>query len=270
VLSWLSNPHTSFKTLVSNRIFQIQTTIPACQWLHVRSGYNPTNCASWGLRPSELKEAELYWKGPNFLLSSVDSWSTGVIRLNLYQLPEVQPVCVVAQSHPPEEWYARFSSFDHMIWVVARLRRFISRCRRMDVESGFLKQSELDTALITVVKSAQGYFFREVISNLTRGEEVQRKGMARLSPFLDSFGVVRVGGRLQNTNWSESRRHPMPIPKEAHLAMLVTRHWHSYACHAGPRLLTALVQRRFWVVGIRFVVHRVIRRDQAHQPSYDG
>ncbi|XP_060882006.1 uncharacterized protein LOC132953650 [Metopolophium dirhodum] len=260
VLSWLGNTHTSFKTFVSNRIFQIQTTIPVCQWLHVRSENNPADCASRGLRPSELKEATLYWKGPTFLLSSADSWSTGVSRISLDQLPEVQPACVVAQSHPPEEWYARFSSFDHMIRVVARLRRFISRCRKMDVETGFLKQSELDTALIMVVKSAQNCFFREVISNLTRGEEVQRKGIARLSPFLDSLGVVRVGGRLQNTSWSERRRHPMLIPKEAHLAVLVTRHWHSYACHAGPRLLTALVQRRFWVVGIRLVVHRVIRR----------
>jgi hypothetical protein len=130
----------------------------------------------------------------------------------------------------------------------------------MKVETGFLKQSELDAALVTVVKSAQGYFFREIISNLSRGEEIQRKGIARLSPFLDSFGVVRVGGRLQNTSWSERRRHPMLIPKEAHLAVLVVRHWHSYASHAGPRLLTALVYRRFWVIGIRLVVHRVIRR----------
>lgn len=126
----------------------------------------------------------------------------------------------------------------------------------MEVETGFLKQSELDAALTTVVKSAQRYFFRDVISNLTRGEEVRCKGIARLSPFLDSLGVVRVGGRLQHTNWSERRRHPILIPKEAHLAVLVARHWHSYACHAGPRLLTALVQRRFWVVGIRLVVHR--------------
>lgn len=52
----------------------------------------------------------------------------------------------------------------------------------------------------------------------------------------------------------------MLIPKESHLAVLITRHWHRYACHAGPRLLTALVQRRFWLIGIRLVVHRVIRK----------
>jgi len=208
VFSWLSNIHTSFKTFVSNRIFQIQTTIPVCQWLHARSEFHPADCASRGLRPSKLKEAALYWKGPTFLLSSVDSWSTGISRLSLDQLPEVQPVCVVAQSHPPEEWYAQ-------------LHRFILKCRRMDVETEFLKQSELDAAL---VKSAQGYFFRELISNLTRGEEVPRRGFARLSPFLDPYGVVRVGSRLRNTNWSERRRHPMLIPKEAHLAMIVTRH----------------------------------------------
>jgi len=32
VLSWLSNPHTAFKTFVSNRIYQIQSTIPNCHY----------------------------------------------------------------------------------------------------------------------------------------------------------------------------------------------------------------------------------------------
>ncbi|XP_050065896.1 uncharacterized protein LOC126554955 [Aphis gossypii] len=260
VLSWLSNPHTSFKTFVSNRVFQIQSSIPNCQWLHVRSENNPADCASRGLLPTALERSTLYWNGPSFLSSPVDSWPKGIVKLTLDQLPEVQPACLLSQSQAPAEWYARFSSFDHMIRVVARLRRFMLRCLKKDYDTGFLKQSELNSALFTVVKSAQGYFLRELLNNLNKGEEVHQKGLARLAPFLDSLGVIRVGGRLQNSSWSERRRHLMLIPKEAHLAVLITRHWHRYACHASPRLLTALVQRRFWIIGIRLVVHRVIRK----------
>lgn len=83
-----------------------------------------------------------------------------------------------------------------MIRVVARLRRFMLRCLKKDCDTGFLKQSELNSALCTVVKSAQGYFLRELLNNLNKGEEVHQKGLARLSPFLDSLGVIRVGGRL--------------------------------------------------------------------------
>uniref|UniRef100_A0A2S2PGT2 Integrase catalytic domain-containing protein n=1 Tax=Schizaphis graminum TaxID=13262 RepID=A0A2S2PGT2_SCHGA len=92
------------------------------------------------------------------------------------------------------------------------------------------------------------------------GAQSMLVSLARLSPFLDSVGVVRVGGRMQNSNWSERRKHPMLIPKESHLAVLIVRHWHLYACHARPRLLIALVQQQFWIIGIRLLVHRVIRK----------
>jgi len=67
-----------------------------------------------------------------------------------------------------------------------------------------------------------------------KGSSVQSKALARLCPFLDSNGIVRVSGRMQNSNWSERRNHPMLIPKQSHLAVLVIRHWHLYACHARP------------------------------------
>ncbi|XP_025193669.1 uncharacterized protein LOC112593492, partial [Melanaphis sacchari] len=260
VLAWLSNPHSAFKTFVSNRVHQVKTAIPQCQWSHVSSEENPADCCSRGLRPSELVKASLYWKGPSFLTSSSDSWPKSVVDLTLDQLPEVKPVCLLTQAQPLIEWYARFSSFDNMVRVVARLRRFVLRCQRKEVKTGFLQQSELDAALIAVVKCAQVCFLREVVECLSKGEEIRHKSLARLSPFMDSHGVIRVGGRLRNSCLAQRRIHPMLIPKESHLAVLIVRHWHQYACHASPRLLTAVVSRRFWIVNIRLIVHRVIRK----------
>lgn len=77
VLSWLKNPHTSFKPFVSNRIHKIETVLPACHWSHVRSEDNPADCASRGLMPSELARYDLYWKGPDFLRQPVTDWSVG-------------------------------------------------------------------------------------------------------------------------------------------------------------------------------------------------
>jgi len=84
--------------------------------------------------------------------------------------------------------------------------------------------------------------------------------LAHLCPSLDSANLVRVGGHMQNSNWSERRKHPILIPKESHLAVLIVRHWHLYACHARLRLLIALVQQQFWIIGIRLIVHQVIRK----------
>eukprot|EP00102_Acyrthosiphon_pisum_P020672 XP_016657882.1 PREDICTED: uncharacterized protein LOC107883053 [Acyrthosiphon pisum] len=260
VLSWLNIPHTSFKTFVSNRIFQIQSAVPGCCWQHVRSEDNPADCASRGLLPDELKRCKLYWRGPTFLQSPVEAWSQEIPQLQLEELPEVKPVCLLTREDPPVEWFIRFSSFHQMIRVVAQVRRFIRLCQKRKVELGFLKQSELDEAMLVIVRSAQECYLSQLVVGLRRGSPVQSKALARLCPFLDSDGIIRVGGRMQNSNWSERRKHPMLVPKESHLAVLITRHWHLYACHARPRLLIALVQQRFWVIGVRLIVHRVIRK----------
>lgn len=59
VLSWLTVPHETFKQYVSNRVHQIQNTIPGIQWRYVMSRGNPANCASRGLMPSTLPSQSL-------------------------------------------------------------------------------------------------------------------------------------------------------------------------------------------------------------------
>jgi len=68
VLSWLIVPIDTFKQYVSNRVHQVRTLLPTCEWRHVRSEENPADCASRGLMPSALPQHQLYWYGPKFLL----------------------------------------------------------------------------------------------------------------------------------------------------------------------------------------------------------
>lgn len=215
--------------------------------------------ASRGLPPYETTKIQSLLERASFLRYPIESWSNVVSRMNVDLLPEVRPACLLAQADLPYEWFARFFSFHHIIRAVAHMRRFILMCRRRTVESGFLKQSELDAALQVVVKNAQEYYLNNLIYCLRREKPFPSNALTRLCPFLDSDGVVCVSGRLQNSGWSYRRKYPMLIPKESHLSVLIARHWHHYACHARPRLLIALVQRQFWVIGIRLVVHRVIR-----------
>jgi len=178
---------------VSNQIYQIKSAVLDCRWQHVRSEDIPADYASRGLLPDELKQCKLYWRGPTFLQS-------------------------------PVEWFIRFSSFHQMICVVAQVRLFIRLCQRRKVELGFLKQSELDEAVHVIVKSAQECYLSHLVGGLRGGSPNQSKALARLCPFLDLDGIVRVGGWRQNSNWSERRKHPMLVPKESHLAVLITRH----------------------------------------------
>jgi len=49
-----------------------------------------------------------------------------------------------------EEWFARFSSFVHLIRVIARIRRFIAGCRRQTPPLSHLSRDELDHTALAV------------------------------------------------------------------------------------------------------------------------
>ncbi|XP_016661601.2 uncharacterized protein LOC107884315 [Acyrthosiphon pisum] len=260
VLSWLTVPHDTFKQYVSNRVHQVRTLLPSCQWRHVSSEMNPADCASRGLMPSELPHHQLYWQGPAFLRDPPQEWGSDIARLPVAELPEVKSmspaVCLAA---PTVEWFTRFSSYDALIRVVARVRRFINICRRRPVEkSNALTRAELDGATRAVIAASQRVTFPTLVSDLRRLRHLASKPLARLCPFVDSEGIIRVGGRLRHSELPYDGRHPILLAKGSYLALLVCRHWHKITGHSGPRVMTSLIHRQYWIVSLRAVIHSVV------------
>jgi len=262
VLSWLTISHEAFKQYVSNRVHQIQTLLPSCQWRYVKSEENPADCASRGLMPSALPQHKLYWHGPSFLLTPPHQWGSDVERLSYSDLPEgkfVAPVVCVSEATP--EWFTRFSSYDNLIRVVSRILRFVARCRRIHVDPNHvLTRDELDAARRVVVLASQRSTFDTLFGDLKRGNRIRSRPLARLSPFIDSDGVIRVGGRLRRSALPYDSKHPILLSKTSYLSLLVCRHWHKVTCHSGPRLMTALISRQFWIVSMRSVIYSVITK----------
>ena len=67
VLSWLTGNPRRFKTYVGNRVSFIVDQLPPDCWRHVAGTQNPADCASRGLFPLQLKDHDLWWKGPQWL-----------------------------------------------------------------------------------------------------------------------------------------------------------------------------------------------------------
>jgi len=122
VLSWLNTPHVSYKMFVSNRIHKILQLLPSCRWFYASTDMNPADCASRGLRPSELAQHELYWKGPTFLHQFGEGWPSKVDLIPSDQLSETTgPMsCVVVKTGEEFEWFSRFSSFNRMLRIIIR------------------------------------------------------------------------------------------------------------------------------------------------------
>lgn len=262
VLSWLTVPHESFKVYVSNRVHQIRTLLPECGWQHIDSLNNPADCASRGLMPTDLAQHELYWHGPRVAYNDPSDWDAVLPSFSLTDLPELRPVsCVTQQAEVCDEWFTRFSHYDHMLRVVAHMLRFIAACRRMRSNkdtSTFLHKTELDSAVRVLVKESQRVHFGVLFRELSTGSRVSSKPLARLAPFIDPEGVIRVGGRLRHSLLNYDCKHPILLAKKSHYAVLLCRRWHLMTCHAGPRVLSALIARQFWILSLRSVLHSVL------------
>lgn len=264
VLSWLTVPHEAFKIYVSNRVHLVHTLLPNCQWHHIDSANNPADCASRGITPSELSRYSLYWHGPSLVHAAPDEWGQNWAPLAKHELPEVRPVvCTNRVDDVPVEWFNCFSSFDRMIRVVARVHRFVTCCRRGRPNQNypvFIRKAELYDATRVIILASQMVHFTELRRELVRQHRISSKPLARLSPFIDSDGVIRVGGRLKHSSLHYDCKHPVLIAKRAHFARLLCERWHKYTCHSGPRVMSALISRQYWIVSLRSVLHEILSR----------
>jgi len=68
VLSWINTPAYKLKTYVAHRVSEIQTLTKELIWSHVSSNCNPADLLSRGSTTAELKDNQLWWHGPSWLV----------------------------------------------------------------------------------------------------------------------------------------------------------------------------------------------------------
>lgn len=123
--------------------------------------------------------------------------------------------------------------------------------------NAFPCQSELADSLTVLVKVSQLQTLGNLLHNLQHDQALPRT-FAVLRPFIDPCGLIRVGGRLAHADLTEAQKQPILLSKTSYLSLLIVRHWHLVTCHSGPRVITALIARQFWIASVRYVIRKVI------------
>ena len=124
---------------------------------------------------------------------------------------------------PVEDFTKRFSKFLRLTRVTAYCMRFINNCRqpREARETTTLTTQELDHALMCCVRCVQQNSYFQEIQDLTDNQEVSSSSTLKtLHPFLDQKGILRVGGRLQQSELSYQTMHQIILPPNCHLTKL--------------------------------------------------
>ena len=118
-------------------------------------------------------------------------------------------------------------------------------------------------AEVVILRAVQEEMYSDEIQSLSEGRSISpRNSLASLSPILRSDGLLRIGGRLKNFRGSEHNdlsHHPVILPKNHHVSLLIVRHFHATVHHQGRHLSEGAIRSGgFWIVGSKRLVASVI------------
>ena len=82
----------------------------------------------------------------------------------------------------------------------------------------------------------------------------------RLDPFVDSSGLLRVGGRLKADSIVDHVKHPLLLPRKSHVTNLIIRYSNEKTHHQGRGItVNELRSCGYWVIGMSSAVAHYIR-----------
>lgn len=272
-LAWVTSEPTKWKEFVKNRVEAIQQNSPTAQWKHISGNQNPADCASRGLSASQLISHQLWWSGPSWLADPPPLWPSNnrlepsqddSDHLELEMRPCKSHISTIAPLMPLSILLHSWTTLTQLLRRTATVFRAISRFKGVPASQlniSPLTPAELQTALLHWIKATQQAYFSLEISSITQKTSLKKShAFTRLTAFMDQAGIVRVGGRLQNSTLDTDSKHPAILPKDCTLSNLIIADSHKRTLHGGAQLTLAHVRKKCWILGGRAPVKSFIHR----------
>ena len=266
VLGYIANTSKRFSPFVHNRVRAITSTTDIDQWYHVPGHLNPADIASRGASCDQIIKST-WFSGPDFLkntdislLSQERHYSTNLDSKD----PELKKhqVARTAASSPPiiADRFTKFSTWKkltHAVAVLGNIHKVNNKIRATSVTDGH----DIKRAEQKIILEVQKQTFAQDYKLVEKGQVVnKRSALYKLNPFIDEAGILRVGGRLQRSSvLGYSEKHPIILPREAHVTSLIVKHHHNEIHHQGRTFTQgALRSNGYWIIGSTRLVKSVI------------
>ena len=76
---------------------------------------------------------------------------------------------------------------------------------------------------------------------------------------IDTNGLLRCQGRLDNAGLSQTAKYPKLLPKDAHFTRLVIEDVHRRVLHSGISQTLAKIRQEYWIPHGRVIIRKVLK-----------
>ncbi|XP_077270148.1 uncharacterized protein LOC143901597 [Temnothorax americanus] len=199
-LTWIKSHASRWKDFVRNRVSQIQELTANAHWKYVPGTSNPADCASRGLNIAQLQSHSLWWTGPPWILTP-EAWPSQPALSDELSALEARPGTALhaAASQPGYHWD-----------LIYRFISLLGSCRRTPLDL----HSALEEARSFWIKATQAAYFTHEIKMLTANSRLPTAhAFSRLTAYIDTQGIIRVGGRLNQSALAQDNKHQAILPR---------------------------------------------------------
>ncbi|XP_053377557.1 uncharacterized protein LOC123564742 [Mercenaria mercenaria] len=264
VLGYIQNEKRRFKTFVANRLAIIHDVTTPQDWRYVPTKENPADLASRGVHPHETDKLSTWLRGPEFLQSDSSHWpgTPGLVTIDVNDTELKAEVSThVTQGKCDKrinDLLGKYSDWNKLQRAVAYIlmfkQYFFQRNSRSkessgtSVKRGCLTICEIREATKAILKFVQGNTFDiEINSVMKTGRVPKVSSLTKLSPvYIGS--LLRVGGRLDNSDLHSDVKHPIILPNNHHVTRILIRKYHEINAHMGAHYILSLIRQKYWIV----------------------
>ncbi|CAC5383130.1 unnamed protein product [Mytilus coruscus] len=280
VLRYIKNTTSRFHTFVANRLAVIHEGSNIFDWRYISTKLNPADPASRGVSAEGLLRMDQWIVPPDFLLKSTNEWPDSLnydSDIVCTSDPEIKKVHVsvstIVSSQPNQDnWFDLLNKLidHHSSWY--SLKRSVGWILKVQFEKLNLDKEKVDSKIClsvtdmneaerAVLIAIQLQVFSSEISAISDGSDhVKRDSYLRnLDPILDD-SLLRVGGRLHESNMPMESKHPVILPKNHHLSDLILRHIHLELKHSGRNHMLSRLREKYWIVNAPTAIRKLISK----------
>ncbi|XP_055604159.1 uncharacterized protein LOC129752396 [Uranotaenia lowii] len=271
VLAWLNCSPSTWANFVANRVSKIQLATINSHWNHVPGSENPADHVSRGIPSEELLSCDIWWHGPAWLKEERDAWpsittqpenSTDVL-LEQRKSSMTTTLCSPEPSFV-DDLIKGFSCYQHLLRVTAfcqRPAKIFRLSSNKRIPNCVLSVEEIIEAEKTLSRLVQQQTYEQELNHLRKEQPISPKSRLKwFSPFLGPDQLLRVGGRLANSNQNYDTQHQIILPSSHQITALLVEHLHRKHLHAAPTLLLTIIRLRFWIIGARSLTKKVVHK----------
>lgn len=244
VLGYIKNLTRRFTRYVTRRVDIIRSSSSSEQWKYVRTDDNPADIATRPHNPEYLSKS-CWLAGPIFLKE--DKEIETVVALCPDSLPEIV--------NEEGDSFTLFTNVNSTLFDQC-IRRINNYCKVLIVVKLFLNAKALFLSKLNgenpnqpclkdaerfLIREAQAQCFSNEIMSLSKDKSVVGK-LAALSPFVDCDGILRVGGRLRNSEFEYAIKHPIILSADSSFGSLLLNHLHRKSGHQGRHVTLGAIR----------------------------